>query len=104
MYINIYISVRCVRYSCVLYWLCPVMLCPIHQKQYIYIYNIQCTCMYMYIQTACIYVYMRMCIDPKYGTNVHVLLTLFVYMCTCMHMCIDPKYGIFFKVSNQYIP
>ena len=59
---------------------------------------------------------------------VHVLLTLFVYMCTCMHMCIDPKYGtcrptinviciyvyvyahvidpkygIFFKVSNQYI-
>ena len=24
---------------------------------------------------------------------VHVLLTLFVYMCTCMRMCIDAKYG-----------
>ena len=79
MYINIFISVRCVRYYCILYWLCPVMLCPIHQKQYIYIilYNIQC--MFMYIQTASIYVYMRMCIYPKYGTCTINVICVYVY-------------------------
>ena len=152
------------------------MLCPIHQKQYIYIYNIPCTCMFMYIhvvyiiqgtgkgvfiymifiihvlaalilsrlantcywqtrsfwfplsslhracvitsrhamifnetlnmhifggvtmwinrwvcfhhiQTACIYVYMRMCIDPKYGTctiNVICIYIVCVRVCTCV--------------------
>ena len=36
--------------------------------------------MFMYIQTACIYVYMHMCIYPKYGACTINVISIYVYV------------------------
>ena len=36
--------------------------------------------MFMYIQTACIYVYIRMRIDPKYGTCTINVIGIYMYV------------------------
>ena len=42
--------------------------------------------MFMYIQTACIYVYMRMRIDPKYGTCTINVICKHVYVYVYAHV------------------